>query len=228
MPQDLSTRLGRLRAWLSMHLVDHGFVRAVYNNFHDLGGGMYRLSQPSPAQIRAYHRALGIKTIVNLRGDHGYGSYAMEVEACRELGIALVDHRMYSRQPPTVQVLDETKALFDSIAYPALMHCKSGADRAGLGSVLYRHFRLGVPIADATRELNWRYGHFNFGKTAVLDYFFQRYQDESGSPAAPHPMPFMDWVHTRYDKLALHADFHRLRKENGVGDWFLDKVLHRE
>ncbi len=224
MPQDLSTRLGRLRAWLSMHLVDHGFVRAVYNNFHDLGGGMYRLSQPSPAQIRAYHRELGIRTIVNLRGDHGYGSYAMEVETCRELGITLVDHRMYSRQPPTVQVLDQTQALFDSIAYPALMHCKSGADRAGLGSALYRHFRLGVPVAEAVRELNWRYGHFNFGKTAVLDYFFQRYLDES----AVEPMSFIDWVHTRYDKLALHADFQRLRKENGLGDWFLDKVLHRE
>jgi protein tyrosine/serine phosphatase len=224
MPQNLSTRLGRLRAWLSMHLVDHGFVRAVYNNFHDLGGGMYRLSQPSPAQIRAYQRELGIKTIVNLRGDHGYGSYAMEVEACRELGIRLVDHRMYSRQPPTVAVIDETKALFESIEYPALIHCKSGADRAGLGAVLYRHFRLGEPIEQAVRELNWRYGHFNFGKTAVLDYFFARYINES----AKEPMSFIDWVHTRYDKLALHADFHRLRKENGLGDWVLDKVLHRE
>ena len=43
-----------------MHLVDHGFIRAVYNNFHDLGGGMYRLSQPSPAQIRAYQKRFGI------------------------------------------------------------------------------------------------------------------------------------------------------------------------
>jgi protein tyrosine/serine phosphatase len=128
MPQNLSTRLGRLRAWLSMHLVDHGLVRAVYNNFHDLGGGMYRLSQPSPAQIRAYQRDLGIKTIINLRGDHGYGSYAMEVEACRELGIRLVDHRMYSRQPPTVAVIDETKAQmlgFETRSFAALLRMRS-------------------------------------------------------------------------------------------------------
>lgn len=210
-----------------MHLVDHGLVRAVYNNFHDLGGGMYRLSQPSPAQIRYYHDRLGIRTIVNLRGDHTYGSYPMEVEACQALGIRLVDHRIYSRQPPEVATLDETQALFASIEYPALMHCKSGADRAGLGSVLYRHFQLGVPIDEARRELNWRYGHFNFGKTAVLDYFFQRYLHESG-PGTPDEMPFMAWAHQRYDKQALHQDFHRLRKENGIGDWFLDKVLHRE
>jgi protein tyrosine/serine phosphatase len=224
MPQNLSTRLGRLRAWLSMHLVDHGFVRAIYNNFHDLGGGMYRVSQPSPAQIRAYRDQLGIKTIINLRGEHGYGSYAMEAEACRELGITLIDHRMYSRQPPTVQTIDATKALFESIEYPALMHCKSGADRAGIGSALYRHFRMGVPIDEARRELNWRYGHFNFGQTAVLDYFFSRYLAESTT----EPMSFLEWVHTRYEKVALHEDFHRLRKENGLGDWFLDKVLHRE
>ena len=224
MPQNLSTRLGRLRAWLSMHLVDHGFVRAVYSNFHELGGGMYRISQPSPAQIRAYRDRLGIKTIINLRGAHGYGSYAMEAEACRELGITLVDHRMYSRQPPTVQTIDATKALFDSIEYPALMHCKSGADRAGIGSVLYRHFRMGVPIDEARRELDWRYGHFNFGQTAVLDYFFSRYLAES----VTEPMSFLEWVHTRYEKVPLHEDFHRVRKQNGLGDWFLDKVLRRE
>src|SRR6185369_14979496 len=47
---------GRFAAWLNMHVVDHGLVRSVYNNFYDLGGGMYRSSQPSPSQIRSYHR----------------------------------------------------------------------------------------------------------------------------------------------------------------------------
>lgn len=223
MPHNLSTRTGRLLAWLDMHLVDHGVIRAVYNNFHALGGGMYRLSQPSPSQIRRYQRTHGIKTIVNLRGSNGYGSYALEAEACHELGIKLVDLRMYSRQPPTVELLDETKALFDLIEYPALMHCKSGADRAGLGSALYKHFRLGVPIAEL-RELSPRYGHFNFGATAVLDYFFARYLSDN----ARQPIAFIDWVHTRYDKLALHADFVRERKDRSMGDWFVDKVLRRE
>jgi protein tyrosine/serine phosphatase len=224
MPHDLSTRFGRLKAWLDMHLVDHGFVRTVYNNFHALGAGMFRLSQPSPVQLERYRDRFGIKTVVNLRGSHGYGSYAMEEEACRTLGLALVDHKLYSRRAPTVEELDATQALFESIAYPALMHCKSGADRAGLGSVLYKHFRLGVPMAEAARELDWRYGHFRIGKTAILDYFFQRYLEDN----AKAPIAFMDWVHTRYDRKALTEDFKRLRKENGLGDWILDKVLRRE
>lgn len=224
MPHDLSTRFGRVKAWLDMHLVDHGFVRAVYNNFHALGQGMYRLSQPSPAQLKAYRDRFGIKTVVNLRGSHGYGSYAMEEEACRTLGLTLVDHRMYSRQAPSVETLEATQQLFRRIEYPALLHCKSGADRAGLGSVLYKHFQLGVPMAEAARELNWRYGHFRLGKTAILDYFFERYLADN----AQSPIDFMDWVRTRYDRKALTADFTRLRKENGVGDWFIDKVLRRE
>lgn len=224
MPHDLSSRLGRLWAWLDMHLVDHGFVRAVYNNFHALGGGMYRLSQPSPAQIRTYQRELGIRTIVNLRGDHGYGSYPMEVQACQDAGIRLIDHRMYSRQPPTREVIEATREIFEGIQYPALLHCKSGADRAGLASVLYRHFHLGEPIAQARRELSWRYGHFRMGQTAVLDYFFDRYEQDN----AREPIAFIDWVRTRYDKVQLHHDFHRQRRENGLGDWLIDKLLRRE
>ena len=96
------TPLRRFLAWLDMHLVDHGFVRAIYNNFYDLGGGMFRSSQPSPAQIRKYHRKYGLKTIINLRGEHDYGSYFFEKEVCEELGIALHDVKLYSRNPPEV------------------------------------------------------------------------------------------------------------------------------
>ena len=80
--KDISKPWGRFLAWLDMHLVDHGFVRAIYNNLYDLGGGMFRSSQPSPAQIRKYHRKYGLKTIINLRGEHDYGSYFFEREVC--------------------------------------------------------------------------------------------------------------------------------------------------
>ena len=75
MIMDISTTSGRVRAWLDMHLVDHGAIRAVYNNLYNLGGGMYRSSQPSPAQLRKYREKLGLRTVINLRGAHGYGSY---------------------------------------------------------------------------------------------------------------------------------------------------------
>ena len=161
MSYDLTKPLASLRAYLSMQLEDNGFVRSLYNNFYPLPGGLFRCSQPSPAQIRQYHRRYGIKTIINLRGPNPYGGYALEREVCRELGIELVAFRLYSRDMPSVEEVLGARDLFRRLAYPALMHCKSGADRAGLGATLYRHFQLGEPI-DQIRELRKKYGHPRF------------------------------------------------------------------
>ncbi|WP_119290789.1 fused DSP-PTPase phosphatase/NAD kinase-like protein [Azohydromonas sediminis] len=223
MSHDLTRPLGRLLAHLDMHLVDHGVVRAVYNNFHPLGGGMYRLSQPSPAQLRRYHRRYGIRTVVNLRGENAWGSYALEVETCRELGITLVNHRLYSRRLPTVDEVLGLRDVFARIEYPALMHCKSGADRAGLAAALYRHFQMGDPIETSARQLRWIYGHFRMGDTAKLDHFFDRYLADG----AVHGIAFVDWLTTRYDRAALDAEFER-HKPSALGRWFVDRVLRRE
>lgn len=222
MPHNLKTRLGRLLAYLDMHLVDHGMIRAVYNNFYDLGGGMYRLSQPSPAQLADYQQRYGIRTVINLRGDNSFGSYVLEAEACQKLGITLVDHRLYSRRLPSVQDVLSTRDLFERIEYPALMHCKSGADRAGLGASLYRHFRMGEPI-EQLRQLHWKYGHFQFGNTGSLAFFFRRYLADN----AVEPMAFIDWVQTRYDPKALTVEFEQ-QKRSLIGTWFIDKLLRRE
>ena len=203
-----------------MQLVDHGCVRAVYSNFHDLGGGMYRSSQPSPAQIRRYRQRHGIRSIVNLRGVHDYGSYFFEEEACAGLGIALHSVKLYSRTPPSVEEVLSMHALFQRLEYPALMHCKSGADRAGLASVLYRILRLGHPALDAARELALRYGHSARARTGVLDFFFARYIADN----ARRPIGFLDWVCTVYDEEQLKAEF---RVHRGSG-FVIDKVLRRE
>ncbi len=66
------------------------------------------------------------------------------------------------------------------------MHCKSGADRAGIMSVLYRHYRLGLPIEEALEQLSFKYLHIKQGKTGVLDYTFERYLTD----AAPRGLTF--------------------------------------
>lgn len=217
---DISRPSGRLQAWLNMQLVDHGAIRAVYNNFYDLGGGMYRSSQPSPAQIRRYVKKLGLKSIINLRGENGYGSYALEKEVCAQLGVTLHDVRLYSRTPPEVEEVHAMDKLFKTIAYPALLHCKSGADRAGLAAALYRILHLGHRVENAMDELSWKYGHFKQAKTGVLDFFFATYVARN----AQSPIGFLEWVDTEYNRLDLHARFH----EEGWASLIVDKVLHRE
>lgn len=220
MVMDISSRSGRVRAWFDMHLVDHGMIRAVYNNFYHLGGGMYRCSQPSPAQLAKYQQKYGIRSVVNLRGPHGYGSYALEKEACDKLGLALHDVKLYSRTAPEVEEVHAMDELFKSMEFPALLHCKSGADRAGLGSALYRILHLGHRVEDALAELNWRYGHFKGAKTGILDFFLASYVARN----ARSPIGFLEWVDTEYDRDALEASFH----EEGWSSLIVDKVLHRE
>src|SRR6202000_623494 len=113
------------------------------------------------------------------------------------------------------------KTLFDEIEYPALLHCKSGADRAGIMSVLYAHYRLGLPIREAMKELSLRYLHMSAGKTGVLDYTFERYLTD-GEPAG---MPCTEWVESPlYQPDEMKAAF----RSKWWGSLLTDKLLRRE
>ncbi|HPN05167.1 MAG TPA: tyrosine-protein phosphatase [Hyphomonadaceae bacterium] len=220
LPIDLKTPAGRRRARNELIWGDHGFLRLKFRNLHRISGEMYRANQPSPEHIAVYAKELGLKTIINLRGESPKGYYLLEKEACERHGIQLVDFQMFSRDiPPPGNVL-EAKKLFDSIAYPALMHCKSGADRAGIMAVLYMHFRQGQPIEQALEMLSRKYLHIKQGKTGVLDYFFETYL----AKGAAKGLSFQEWVEKGYDKAALKAEFLKSRKSK----LNVDDMLRRE
>ena len=201
-------------------MVDHGFVRAIYNNFYALGGGMYRCSQPNPFQFVRYQQRYGIKTVLNLRGPNPYGSYPLEQEVCQKLGIKMLDLPIYSRRSPRREEIVALKHAFATLEYPALMHCKSGADRAGIASALYRLMHLGHPIEAVMSELHLKYGHIKQAKTGILDFFLATYQARN----AREPIAFLDWVQQEYDHQAIEQAFH----EEGWASLVVDKVLHRE
>lgn len=212
--------LVRLRALWSMYVVDHGFIRAIYNNLYALGGGMYRASQPNPFQFVRYKKRFGLKTVINLRGPNPYGSYPLEQEVCRQLGIRLVDLPVGSRRAPRREEILSLNQLFATIEYPALLHCKSGADRAGIGSALYRLLHLGHSIDEVISELHLKYGHIQQSKTGILDLFLATYQ----ARAAKEPIDFLDWVLYEYDHEVIERAFH----ENRLATLLVDKVLRRE
>ncbi|NJO56007.1 MAG: dual specificity protein phosphatase family protein [Rhodospirillales bacterium] len=110
--------------------------------------------------------------------------------------------------------------VLERIEYPVLLHCKSGADRAGLMSVLYRHVRQGEPIETAMRELSWRYGHIRQSDTGVLDAFFERYLRDT----AERPMPFFDWVEHVYDPDDVKSTF----VAKGWANRIVNDLLRRE
>ena len=217
---DIESRSGRIRAERELTLADHGFLRESFQNLHQISDEMWRSNQPNPRQVAEHARVRGIKTILNLRGPSTRGYYLLEKEACENNGIELIDFQVFSRDTPTPERVLEAKTLFDEIAYPALMHCKSGADRAGLMSVLYMIFRQREPVRVAKQQLSKKYLHMREGKTGLLDAFFEAYLDAENASG----IGFDDWLVNEYDRVQVKADF----LKSGQAKLRLDWILRRE
>jgi protein tyrosine phosphatase (PTP) superfamily phosphohydrolase (DUF442 family) len=210
---------GPLAWYADMLLIDHGIFRLIYVNRHRLSHEAWRSAQPAPHHIRALRRR-GLRTIINLRGERLCGSYWLEQAACERKGITLINFQLRSRASPTPEEIKAARDLFERIEYPVLLHCKSGADRVGLMSVLYRLFREGAPLVEAKRELSLRYGHVRQADTGILDRFFEKYLEDNKR----RPMPFMEWVETVYDPDALKREF----RASGWARRLVDQILKRE
>ena len=215
------TGLQRLRAFLDMVFIDHGFIRGIYWNCHKITPGVWRAAQPSPRRLR-WAKRQGIKTILNLRGRRdNCGSYILEREACRDLGLTLIDFPIRSRSPLERDTILAGIKLLDTIEYPVLMHCKSGADRAGFMATLYMFLKGGMTLRDAmTKHLSLLYGHLRQAKTGVIDFFYERYLADTRE----RPMAFADWVATVYDRKRLEAEF----RQNWLAGIVIDYILRRE
>ncbi len=215
----IAGRLGRVHAWAHMLFVDHGVLRLVYLNRHRLAEGVWRAAQPAPHHF-ARMKAQGVRTIVNLRNGRGHGSWQLQRETCERLGLVMTEFVVRSRVAPERETVLRAKAFFDGLDYPAVFHCKSGADRTGFVAALYLMIREGRSATEALRQLSLRYGHFRFAKTGILDAFFERYRDEGEARG----VPFLEWVEHHYDPKALERDF----RPNQWADLLVDRILRRE
>jgi protein tyrosine/serine phosphatase len=213
---DLSTAKGRAVAWIDSLFIDHAVFRLVWDNFATVvPGKVYRCNHPTPARLRRMAARYGMRTLINLRGRTGSGSDALSREAARELGLTFHDMAFESRGAPQRERIVRLHNIYTSMQTPAIMHCKSGADRAGLAGGLMVLFEGGT-AADALRQLSWRFGHVRQARTGILDAFFLRYQRE-----AEGRKPFLDWVRDDYDETELRRDFHANGLASFINDWVL-------
>lgn len=215
----LAGRRDRLAAWTNMLLVDHGIFRLAYLNAHRVAPGLWRAAQPSPRDIAWFARA-GVRTIVNLRGGREHGAWPLQREACERHGLDLVEFVLRSRGAPDRETMLGAAAFFGSLQQPALVHCKSGADRAGFFSALYLLLHEKRSLAEAQAQLGLRYGHFRFAKTGILDAFFDAYRKE-GLAAG---LSFEDWVRDVYDPERLEREF----RPGFFSSLLADRLIRRE
>ena len=202
-----------------MLIKDHGFLRLCYHNFHKIDDNVYRSNMPTPRRIKNYSD-IGIKTIVNLRGVRKDGGWLLENEACEKHNIKLIDFRARSRAAPEKEMIFSADKLFQSIEYPVLIHCKSGADRAGIMCALYQ-LTYGKKIPSIAKlQLSWKFLHIKWAKTGVLGSFVEEFQTEYEKDN----IKFIDWVKENYDPIKLENNFRSIWWVNR----FLDDILKRE
>jgi len=213
---DLSTARGYWLAWIDSLLVDHAVFRLVWSNFHAVAPGrLYRSNHPTPARLAALTRRYGLKTLINLRGRTGNGSDALSRAAAEELGLEFVDMPLESRGAPQRDRILRLHDIYQHMHAPALIHCKSGADRAGLAAGLFVMFQGGT-ARQALQQLSLRFGHIRQARTGILDAFFHHY-----AGVAEGRKPFLDWVREDYDEAALRRDFHANGLASFINDWVL-------
>lgn len=215
----LTTSADRRRAWRDSLFVDHAIFRLPWTNLSPvLPGRVYRCNHPTPARLARLKARLGLRTLINLRGHRRCGSDALSRDAANRLGLTHIDMAFESRGAPHRDRILRFYDIYQKVETPFLMHCKSGADRAGLASALVIMFEGGT-ASEALRQLHWRFGHFNRSRTGILDAFFLRFQSE-----AEGRMPFLDWVRDEYDEARLKQDF----VAGKLASFVTDRILRRE
>jgi len=199
---DLATPAGRRAAWRHFHLVDHAWLRLWWTNLGEVAPGVWRSNQPDPRRVARY-KAMGIRSIISLRGHRRASFTLFEEEACRDheidFRIAHLGARTLMPRENMLEVLD----LFEAVEKPFLIHCKSGADRAGLASALYLLAHEGASAERAKDELSFRYLHLKNSKTGVLGHMLDHY-------AADHArdgIGIRDWLETRYEPEKIQASW---------------------
>lgn len=115
-------------------------------NLHKVDNALYRSAQPTAQGMQGL-RALGIKTVVDLRSWHS------DLGDIGETGLGYVNIPMTALHPTEGDAVAFLKVATDPDRTPVLVHCAYGADRTGVMVAVYRVAVQGWSKADAVQEM---------------------------------------------------------------------------
>lgn len=177
-----------------------GYVVLGPNRHSVIPGRVYRCGQLDYGDFVRTIDRYGIRTVVNLRGFcPDFDWYRDECRATADRGISQEDVTLSANRLPPPGELRRLVEVLDRTAYPILIHCKQGADRTGLVSAMTLLLYTDATLARARKELWPVRGHFRFGRTAVMDEFFDRYEAWLAERGEGHTRDrFRTWVLDHY------------------------------
>lgn len=141
-------------------------------NFHKVSDQLYRGAQPMDAGFKKLSE-LGIKTVVNLRGEDEL-SHA-EKKAVESAGLKYFTVPMPGLSAPSDEQVASVLAIIDDPNnQPVFIHCKRGADRTGTIGAIYRISRHGWTADKAITEAR-RYGMSwaEFGMRSYISNYYK-------------------------------------------------------
>jgi protein tyrosine/serine phosphatase len=141
-------------------------------NFHQVNQQLYRGAQPEEGGIRKL-ASLGIKTIINLRGEDA-GTRAEQKEA-EALGLRYFNVPLPGLSRPSNEQVERALALINaSENQPVFVHCHHGEDRTGVIVAVYRITHDGWTSEQAKAEAK-RYG-MSWAQVGMKDFISDYYK----------------------------------------------------
>jgi protein tyrosine phosphatase (PTP) superfamily phosphohydrolase (DUF442 family) len=198
--------LATLAEWWQFNVTDHGALRRLWHNTGRVAEGVYRSNQPTTARLERY-AAMGVRSVLNLRGTSKNSFSKIETRTCERLGMTLTGFHIRALVLPTRERLLELHQVFLNMQEPFLIHCKSGADRTGFVAALYLLMIKDRPVAEARQQLHWRYMHFAFTRSGIQDHFL----DCFAAAQAKTGVSMIDWLRHDYDSDAVTRSFEAKR-----------------
>ncbi len=116
-------------------------------NAYKVTDSLFRGAQPTEEGLDAL-RALGVKTIVNLRAYHCDSKLAV-----RDKGFEYVHIRFKTWRPEEEHISRFLEVIADPARQPAFVHCQHGADRTGMMVAMYRMVAQGWDKESAVEEM---------------------------------------------------------------------------
>lgn len=153
-----------------------GILQLTDNFAPVIAGELYRSGQFDGAELEAYAKAHGIRSVINLQGEHrGSAWYDEEMAASQKLGLAHFDFPMTARKELTQARAAELISLMEKAPKPLLIHCKAGADRSGLAAALYLAAIAKKGERAAEGQISLYYGHISLplSSTYAMDRAFE-------------------------------------------------------
>jgi len=175
-----TNQLGRPQEW-AVKLSKPGLP-----NLHQVTTNLYRGAQPT-AKGMAELKAMGIKTVINLRAFHS------DKDELAKAGSDLKPGRLQMKawHGEDEDVIRFLKIVSNTNNLPAFVHCQHGADRTGVMCAMYRITVCGWTRQEAINEMTQ--GDFGFHRmwknlvTYLKRVDVEEIKRQVGIPAKPTP-----------------------------------------